>query len=147
MANVMLNINGAQYGLLFNGNAMFDIADQFGNKEMSKIIFGAGRDGLHDLACVIATMSEQYMLAEVYKGAERSATATVELLEDYLFAPTTQPYHHKELREKAMEAVVAGYRRDIEPEGDIDLELQEIQKKSERGGKKPPISEPGHSAG
>lgn len=140
MQSEILTIDGKEYGLLLNGTALFDLADRFDNRELHKVIYGSGKSGLDDLAEVIAAMSEQYAAAREYEGAERPIAIDAQKMRAYLAAPTVQPYEFSEIRDAVMRAAMKGFKRTVPKEGEVDLVLQEFEKKSKKAKKEPVTS-------
>jgi len=125
-----IKIGEREYGLLFNGAAMFEIAERFGNKEVSKIIFASGRDGLSNLAAVISIMSKQYIAYQEYMGQTPGEAIEEDAALAALFSPAMLPCDYNEARRVVIQAVTAGFKRQVEEEDETDLVLREIEKKS-----------------
>lgn len=125
MKAVKITLSGQDYQLAFTGEAMFIFEDVFGGTsayfEQSA---GGGRDSLRAVCMAAAILAEQGELARRALGYDKGPIPTEELL-----MTCSTPADILLLRQAVLTAIMAGYGREVEGSGDVDLELVELEKK------------------
>lgn len=126
MKTVKTIIGGKEFYLLYNAEAFFVSKDKFGDENIFNILETAGRDGFINLAKIAAILAEQGELTRRYYGYDKSEIPT----EDYIRF-STGFLDMAQLRHDVQNAIILGINREIdEPEKEVDLVLQELEKKT-----------------
>lgn len=121
-------LNGKEYPLLFNGTAMFAVKDVFGEDNVITAIKDNTPDAFASACKAAAILAEQGELLRRWEGYEPQ-----EILTEKELLLTITPLGIVPLKNAVIEAVAAGYRRDIADENEeIDLGLEELNKKKDR---------------
>ncbi|WP_298030287.1 hypothetical protein [uncultured Dysosmobacter sp.] len=125
MKTVKITLAGQDYYLTFNGVAMFALEDVFGGNnayfEKSAV---PGREGFEAVCKAAAILAEQGELARRALGYDKGPIPT----EEHLMT-CSAPVDLLRLRQANLAAIVAGYGREVESDGPVDLELLELDRK------------------
>ena len=125
MKAVEITLVGQQYYLTFNGVAMFAFEDAFGGSNTYLEKAGiAGREGFEAVCEAAAILAEQGELARRVLGYDRGP-----LPDKNFFLACATPADMILLRQAVLNAIVAGYGRQVESEDDTDLGLLELEQK------------------
>jgi hypothetical protein len=118
--------NNEVYYLLFNGYALFEITDKYGNDYMEKMTVD-GEESFNMILGILTILSKQGELARRAIGLE--ATETFEPVEIDLL--TISPAEILAFKSICLDAITLGFRREItDKDEEIDLGLVELQKKN-----------------
>lgn len=123
MNETKVKVCGKEYHLLFNGYAMFAAQEMFGARPIGEIVQDTTAEGFINLCHVFCLLAEQGELSRRYEGCDRADTPKEELLQ-----VQAMPYDVIEMRQGVLQALMRGYKREIEEE-ETDLGLAELQKK------------------
>nr|DAW63824.1 MAG TPA: hypothetical protein [Caudoviricetes sp.] len=125
MKAIRVEISGKAYFLVFNGAAMFAFDDEFGGYnayfEQTK---DGGRAAFGLICKAAAILSEQGELVRRELGYDNAPMLTTE---SALVLAT--PMDMIALRKAVMDAIVAGFDREVSNDGYIDLGLMELEQK------------------
>lgn len=128
MKAVKIALAGQDYYLTFNGAAMFAFEDAFGG---SSAYFDQsrepGRGGFEAVCKAVAILAEQGELARRALGYNKGPVPTREQI-----ATLATPLDAITLRKAALDAIMAGYGREVASEEDTDLGLMELEQKKTR---------------
>lgn len=119
---------GKTYYLMYTGNAFFDLLDEFGEPSdiVTKILPNT-REAF-DITCKVASvLSEQGAMVRSYMGHKKT-----DVLESETFKATARPINLIALKRAVSNEIFSGANREENEEEEIDLGLQELQKKTER---------------
>lgn len=125
MKTVKTALAGQEYYLAFNGAAMFAFEDAFGgsNAYLEKVGAG-GRESFEAVCEAAAILAEQGELARRIMGYDRGPIPDKEL-----FLTCAAPTDLIALRTATLNAIVAGYGREVESGEDTDVGLVELEQK------------------
>lgn len=126
-----IDINGQTFRLCLNGAALFDIYDKFGTKGfVTDPIEGHTRKAFNATCWMFAKLAEQGELVRRHQGYDRQEIKMPEYFQTFF-----RPDDVLTAREAIKTAVQVGFAREIpdEEDGEIDLGLQELEKKTEPG--------------
>lgn len=128
MKAVKITLAGQDYYLTFNGAAMFAFEDAFdgGNGYFEKSS-GAGREAFDATCKAVSILAEQGELARRALGYDKGPLLT----EERALALAT-PLDAVMLRRAALEAILAGYGREVESGEDVDVGLMELEQKKQK---------------
>ena len=125
MRAVPYTLGGETYYLAFNGAAMFAFEDAFGGSSAYLEQAGAaGRAGFEAVCRAAAILAEQGELARRALGYDRGHIPTAEQILAW-----AAPLDTARLRQAVLNAIVAGYGRQVEGGEDADLGLMELEQK------------------
>lgn len=128
MKSVKITLAGQDYYLTFNGAAMFAFEDEFGGSggylDRSR---EPGRAGFEAVCKAAAILAEQGELARRALGYDKGPVLTWEQV-----CALSTPMDAVTLRKAALDAIIAGYGREVEGEEDTDLGLVELEQKKTR---------------
>ena len=120
-----INFTGQTYYLLFNGTAMFSFDDAFGGSSAYLEISGTpGKAAFEAVCTATAILAEQGELARRALGYESAP-----ILERETLLACATPADILSLRQATLSAILAGYGREVETDGDTDLDLLELEQK------------------
>lgn len=126
MKSVKVQIGGADYHLMFNGEAMFRLQDMYGDKPIFDILSPNSKEAFGELCRVLAVLAEQGELIRRQLGYDKSRMLTEEQAKTLI-----TPVEILALKLAVFKAVALGYGREIEDtEGVVDLVLAELEKKA-----------------
>ena len=118
-------LNGDVYYLRYNGSAMFDLFDKFG-EDFQKEILKSDKAGFNALCEALPILSEQGELSRRKEGYDKGKILTAEDCKTLIGVLDIAP-----ARGAFMECLLAGLRQDDDPDAVVDEVLQEIEKKTE----------------
>lgn len=122
---LLVEYEGKEYYLLFNGAAKFEIDERYG-KDLSESLDKPGTEGMEVLGGICNILSIQGNLARVYVGLPETNIFDESLPLSPLMTPVKQLY----LKTVCVDAMNLGYGREIgEEDEEIDLGLAELSKK------------------
>lgn len=125
MKAVKINLAGQDYYLTFNGAAMFAFEDAFGGSgEYFEKSSGMNREAFDAVCEAAAILSEQGELARRALGYDKGPIPSRELL-----TVCVTPADMVRLRQAVLNAVVAGFGREVEGREDTDVGLVELEQK------------------
>lgn len=118
-------LDGKEYHLLLNGEALFDCYERFGQeKGLLEILETEGRDGYAAEAFMLATFSMQGELYRRWQGEDRGS---------YLSEPQARvlltPADIPSLRATLIDTIMAGFNRKHPEDGPVDPWLDELTQK------------------
>lgn len=125
-----IEINGQTYRLCLNGAALFDIYDKFGTKGfLTDHIKGNSRKAFNATCWMFAKLAEQGELVRRHQGYDKQEIKLPEHFQTFF-----RPVDVLTARQAIETAVQMGFaREEAEDENEeIDLGLQELEKKRER---------------
>lgn len=129
MKAAKVTLAGQDYFLVFNGAAMFEFDDAFGGSsayfENTK---GDGREVYATVCKAASILSEQGELIRRSLGYDKGPILTEE--QALILAA---PMEAARLRKAVMDAILAGYGREIEDDEDVDMGLLELERKQGKG--------------
>lgn len=129
MKAIKINLAGKDYYLLLNGAARYNLADLCGDKSITELIQPDTKESFDYLCKAIEILAEQGELARRYAGYDKSTCPTYDELHIII-----TPYEQLTLRLDVTNAVFLGYGREIkDDEKEVDLVLQELEKKTAKG--------------
>lgn len=126
-----VDLCGQHLYLLLNGQALFDIYDKFGTKGfVTDPIEGNTRKAFNATCWMFAKLAEQGELVRRHQGYDRQEIKMPEYFQTFF-----RPADVLTARETIKTAVQVGFAREITDGEDeeIDLGLQELEKKTEPG--------------
>lgn len=127
MKAVKISVEGEAYHLALNGEAMFQIRDEFGSTRLLlETIEQDTREGFAAACSAAAILAEQGELVRRSLGYMPG-----NIPEPSTFALLTQPYKVVELKNSVIRAISIGYGREVKAPGDdeIDEGLEELRQK------------------
>lgn len=128
MAAQEFMLAGKPYRLLFNGAAMFASQELLGERNLVEALTAPGTEGFDLLCKLTVLMAEQGELMRRYEGHKKSP-----MLKEEDLRLLAGPYDIIQIRNAALDAVAAGYRRDVQDEDeDVDVILQRLEKKTDK---------------
>lgn len=123
-----ITLAGQTYYLYFNGVAMFALQDIYGDNNVLELLSSTDAKGFDALCKVTAILAEQGELMRRYQGHDKGKMPTENDIRTLVM-----PIDIIKLKYAAMEAMLAGYGREIKNEDEeIDVGLLELQKKKEK---------------
>ncbi|MEG1427505.1 MAG: hypothetical protein RSC76_07425 [Oscillospiraceae bacterium] len=126
MKTVKLNFKGETYSLIYNAVAMFELSGQL-NGDWTRRISKQSPEGFSTLAKAAEIMSTYGAAVRSDMGFSGSKTLTI----DKTLRVTVQEY--LDIHKAVCTAVTLGMEREIVDEDEeVDLVLQEIQKKTDK---------------
>ena len=131
MKTVEFTVIGRTLHLCLNGAALFDIYDNFGDKDsVVDHIAGNTRASFRATCWILAKLAEQGELVRRAQGYDRCDIPTAQL-----FQLNLKPKDVAAAKHAIREAVALGFAREEKDDADqpIDLGLQELQKKTGPG--------------
>lgn len=118
-------LDGKEYHLLLNGEALFDCYERFGqDKGLLDVLDTDGRDGYAAAAFLLATFSMQGELYRRWQGEDRGSYLS-EAQARVLLTPADIPT----LRVALIETIMAGFERKHPDDGPVDPWLNELTQK------------------
>ena len=125
MKAAKITLAGQDYYLLFNGAAMFAFEDAFGgsNAYLEKAVAG-DRAGFEAVCEAAAILAEQGELARRALGFDKGP-----IPDKALYLTCAAPSDLIALRQASLDAIMAGFGREVESEEDVDLGLLELERK------------------
>ena len=125
MKAAKITLAGQDYYLVFNGAAMFAFEDAFGgvNAYLEKAAAGS-REGFEAVCEAAAILAEQGELARRALGYDKGP-----IPDKALFLTCATPSDLVSLRQSSLDAILAGFGREVESEEDVDLGLLELERK------------------
>lgn len=123
---------GRKLYLAYTVSAMFDINDLLEeNQELVDVLSATERENLGQFCCIIKVLADYGENIRKVEGiTSKEPSITKEQLLTYM-----SPVEYLNLKKAAMNAVMAGYGREIvDEEKEIDLGLVELQKKRDQPG-------------
>lgn len=125
MKAIKLTLGGQDYYLAFNGAAMFAFEDAFGGSgayfEKSS---GMSREAFGAICEAAAILAEQGELVRRAMGYDKGPIPSKDLL-----MACIMPADMLRLRQAVLNAIVAGYGRQVEGQEDTDMGLVELEQK------------------
>ncbi len=123
MKAVKIRLAGQECFLAYTGEAMFALRDKFGEAtELTNAYMESTREGMEAAADIAAVLAEQGELARRALGYDKAAIVTAEQIKS-----TITPADIFNLKTAITNAIVTGFGREVENEGDVDLGLIELQ--------------------
>ena len=118
-------LDGKEYHLLLNGEALFDCYEHFGyEKDLLDLIVADGKDGFAAAAWMLATFSMQGEMYRRWQGEDRGPYLR-EAQARAILTPADLPVLNLAL----METIRAGFIRKHEDDGPVDPWLNELTQK------------------
>ncbi len=125
MKAIEYKLDGTAYYLVFNGFAMFEFDEQFsGASHLMESVQTVGKNSFELLCKATAILAEQGELARRALGYEKQPIPTLEKIR-----AVARPLDVIGMRTAVMQAIMAGYGREIESDEDVDLVLLELSQK------------------
>jgi len=128
MKATIVKIGGTEYYLAFTGTVMFEIREKYGGaEELLEQFKGDSRESFNIICETIALLAEQGEMTRRHLGYDHNKIITAEVIQN-LVQPSDIPVFINSI----IRAIELGFGREINPEdeGDIDLVLAEIEKKT-----------------
>ena len=127
MKTVIFTLHGRKYGLYYNGMAMFEIQDRFGDTSVIfDVAHGRSREKFEKLCVLLEIMSVQYAKAMDKAGYGKFETLKASYIESIAAVRDVTV-----LQDMVIEAVSRGLEQEETDESEeIDLGLIEFQKKT-----------------
>lgn len=123
---VKMELFGREYYLAYNGAAMFALMEDGGEaREIIEKITAGNAEAFDALVRSAAVMSVQGNLVRRYMGHPQGPTLTETELRVRLY-----PEDAIILMQQVIKAMTLGMQREIPEEGDVDLGLRELEKKT-----------------
>ncbi len=127
MKAVKINFAGKDFYMAMTAEAMFDLRDLSGDKTILKLIQPATKEARTYLFKAVSILTEAAELARRYMGYDKCLH---HLTEKAIEAMAT-PDDILNMKVAVAEAIALGYNREInDPEKEVDLVLQELEKKT-----------------
>ena len=121
-----MELFGREYYLAYNGAAMFALMEDGGEaREIIEKITAGNAEAFDALVRSAAVMSVQGNLVRRYMGHPQGLTLTEAELRVRLY-----PEDAIILMQQVIKAMTLGMQREIPEEGDVDLGLRELEKKT-----------------
>lgn len=120
-----IKIGGVEYWLVYNAEAYFDVQEQIGDDVYIKIV-SPGRDGWETAVAAAVILLEHGELCHRYLGYDAQKIPTADTIR-----AVVQPYDIVTFKNKILDAMNRGVRREVEPAEEIDEGLLELEKKTE----------------
>lgn len=118
-------LDGKEYHLLLNGEALFDCYEHFGyEKDLLDLIGADGKDGFAAAAWMLATFSMQGELYRRWQGEDRGSYLS-ESQARVLLKPADIPT----LRAVLIDTIMDGFNRKHPDDGPVDPWLNELTQK------------------
>ena len=123
----IFRFNKQVYYLMYTGNAFFDLMDEFGEpSELVTKILPNTRDAYEAVCKIAQVLTEEGAAARSYMGYERPET-----LDAQAFKHLARPINLIRLKRAVSNEIFSGTNREENTDEEIDLGLQELQKKTE----------------
>lgn len=120
-----LEFEGETYHLFYNTEAWLTLQEEFGN-EIGKAINPTTKTGRDALCRAVEMLSEQGELTRRHYGYDAGPMLKADELKLLM-----RPWQVFNIYETALQALAAGYNREIEEESkEVDIVLQQLQKKT-----------------
>ncbi|MEY8315980.1 hypothetical protein AALB19_01535 [Oscillospiraceae bacterium 50-58] len=133
MRLVPFALDGKEYHLLFNGAALFDIYDQFGDKgSVLDHIKGNSRSAFEAICWYLEELATQGELLRRHMGHDQQTAPSADLFMT-LLSPTDVPRARRAIHA----AVASGFGREEEQPHEVDKGLLELEKKTGAGSPAP----------
>lgn len=127
MKAIKMNFAGKDFYMAMSAGAMFDLRDLSGEKTILELIQPTSKEARTYLFKAVSILTEAAELARRFMGYDK---CLYHLTEDAIEAMAT-PDDILKLKVAVAEAIALGYNREInDPEKEIDLVLQELEKKT-----------------
>lgn len=126
MKSISIAFRDREYHLAFNGAAMFAIGDEFGTTNVFELLQDGTIKEFENICKLSAILSEQGELIRRYNGQDNGPILKAEEL-----AVMASPNDVMTLKRGVINAVIAGYGREVEEDEEQDGYLAEIEKKTE----------------
>lgn len=127
MKGYKYEFDGAEYTLLYTGEAMFDVKEIVGELDLTDALIPETKEGFARLCKAAAVMSEQGELVRRYLGYEPS-----EMLDEEQIRMLLPPTERVGLYNAVMAAIVLGCNREIKDAGKtVSLTRQKMLKKKD----------------
>ena len=125
MKALKTKIGNCEYFLIYNAEAFFSLQDVLGETNIFEALEAPGRVGYDNLVKVAATLAEEGELTRRYYGYDKNEIPT----EDFI-RYSTGVLELPALRRDVQYSIFLGLEQKIDdPDKEIDLVLQEIEKK------------------
>ena len=125
MKAIEYKLNEETYYLVFNGAAMFEFDDHFGGAgNLLDAVKTVKKDTIERLCEATAILAEQGELVRRTLGYDKGPIPTLEQIKT-----VATPLDVIGMRTAVINAVMAGYGREIEADEDTDLVLLELSQK------------------
>lgn len=125
MRAVKIDLCSKEYYLVFNGRAMLECEEQFGGaSRLIEAVQGTGKEAFGLLCQGVALLAGEGELARRALSYDKGDIPTAEHI-----AAMCTPMDMIMLRNALIKAVVAGFGRQVEQDGDTDLVLLELAQK------------------
>ncbi|MEY8381977.1 hypothetical protein AALG83_02245 [Christensenellaceae bacterium 44-20] len=121
-----MRLSGKEYALRFSVDVFFKLEEKYGTANAIEILTKPGAEGFNALCWLVAEMSKAAELYKRYMGESPN-----EYLKEEFVRAVILPWEMPKIRDEAIEAVMKGIQRQEESEEEIDIGLQELQKKTE----------------
>lgn len=121
-----MRLGKKEYELRFSSDILFTVMEKYDTDNPIEIIMKQGKEGIDALCWLLAEMSRQAELYRRYMGEEAREYLTEELVRVSLL-----PSQLQRVRGEIADAVLAGMQKEEGTEKEVDLGLQELQKKTE----------------
>ena len=129
MKTVEFELNGRTHHLILNGAALFDAYDKFGDKgNLLDHMDGTGRESFDNTIWFLIKMAQQGEAVRRWEGEEPCPMLTAEEA-----VRTLRPMDVVRARAAIRQAYALGFQRERDEETEIDLFLEEYQKKTGPG--------------
>lgn len=133
MKLIPFELDKQEYHLLFNGAALFDVYEQFGDAgSLLDHISGNSREAFDGICWYLTELATQGELYRRHIGFDKMAIPSVDL-----FAVFLSPLDVVRARTAIHAAIAAGFGREEEKPHEIDKGLLELEKKTGGGSPAP----------
>lgn len=129
MKTVEYKQGGTTYYLALNGAALIDLYEHFGKDAENSVldpIYGVGRTAFNAVCWMLAKFAEQGELIRRDAGFKPQNIPT-----DQHFKLKLRPMELHDAKEAIKETVILGFKRECQENEEVDLVLEEIEKKTE----------------
>jgi hypothetical protein len=129
MKAIEITLAGQKYYLAFTGEARYALNDLCGDQTILELSRPDTREALDYLCKAVSILIEQGELARRYMGYDKGA-----FLDSETIKAIVTPSDIQTLKVDLAKAIVLGYGREVESdEKEVDLVLQELEKKTTKG--------------
>ncbi len=129
MKAIEITLAGQKYYLAFTGEARYALNELCGDQSILELTQPDTREALDYLSKAVSLLVEQGELARRYMGYDKGA-----FLDPETIKAIVTPKDIQSLKIDIAKAIILGYGREIEPdEKEVDLVLQELEKKTTKG--------------
>lgn len=129
MRTVDFELNNQTWHLCMNGAALFDLYERFGDGDLLSHITGGGKEAYENTCTFLEKLAEQGELVRRYQGYDTGPLPT-----RHMFRTMLSPKDFIRAKDAVAEAIVIAFgMEEKRGNGEVDLGLQEFEKKTETG--------------